>query len=88
MFGRRILVKLNSSYQELGNGIRLKKEVQSRRELVNGVVVAVPNAFQHLVEPGETVVFPFFSANEAKRLGKEFVTVDMEDLEWSEEDGQ
>lgn len=87
MFGRRVLVKLETSFQELGNGMKMRKEVQSRRELVVGTVEAVPFEYKDMLAVGDKVVFPFYSANEAGRLGKSYVTVDALDLEWSETDG-
>lgn len=87
MFGRRVLLKLETTFQDLGNGMKMHKEVQSRRELVVGTVQAIPDEYVDVLAVGDTVIFPFYSANEAGRLGKDFVTVDINDLEWSEEDG-
>lgn len=87
MFGRRILIKLDTTREELANKIKIKREVAAGRELVSGKVLAVPALHSHQLEVGDIVVFPAFSMNEAGRLGVDMVTVDLNDLEWSEADG-
>ena len=81
----KILVQLMDSQTELGNGISINNETQSRKDIVKGKVIDDPlHSYEDCV-----VYFPLYAALPISYKGTNYLIIDKNDiLAYDSEDSQ
>ena len=72
----KILIEQLQSETELGNGISINQETQSRKDVVTGLVISTSDKnYENCV-----VYFPLYAALPLTYQGKNYLIVDIEDI--------
>ena len=73
----KILIKQLDTETELGNGISINNETQSRKDVVSGLVV---DSTDKQYEKDRVVYFPLYAALPVSYDGENYLIVDIKDI--------
>lgn len=75
----KILVQQMDSQTELGNGIAITNETQSRKDIIKGKVIAKHYDLYDISE-NDVVYFPLYAALPLSYKGTDYLIIDMADV--------